>query len=170
MMMQATDLTRNLPSAEEVLRAIGLQRSRSNGGDLLGGVAVFGAGMLVGAGLALLFAPTSVVGNWVREREVLPLATAVHRLTGEPADFFGFAGRGYVREGFAADLVVFDPATIGAEMPEVVNDLPAGAKRLTQRCRGIAATVVNGEVLLRDGKHTGALPGRLIRGPLAGRN
>jgi N-acyl-D-aspartate/D-glutamate deacylase len=54
-------------------------------------------------------------------------------------------------------------------MPEVVNDLPAGAKRLTQRCRGIAATVVNGEVLLRDGKHTGALPGRLLRGPLAGR-
>ena len=74
---------------------------------------------------------------------------------------------GLIREGMAADLVVFDPDTIAAEMPEVVHDLPAGAKRLTQRCRGIAATVVNGEVLLRDGKHTGALPGRLLRGPLA---
>jgi N-acyl-D-amino-acid deacylase len=49
----------------------------------------------------------------------------------------------------------------------VVRDLPAGAKRLIQRTRGIAATVVNGEILLRDGKHTGAHPGRLRRGPLA---
>jgi len=52
-------------------------------------------------------------------------------------------------------------------MPEVVDDLPSGARRLVQRTRGIAATVVNGEVLLRDGKHTGALPGQLLRGPLA---
>jgi N-acyl-D-aspartate/D-glutamate deacylase len=69
----------------------------------------------------------------------------------------------------AADMMVFDPNTIAAEMPEVVHDLPAGAKRLIQKTRGIAATVVNGEVLLRDGKHTGALPGRLLRGPLAAR-
>jgi N-acyl-D-aspartate/D-glutamate deacylase len=67
----------------------------------------------------------------------------------------------------AADFVVFDPDTIAAELPEVVRDLPAGAKRLIQRTRGIAATVVNGEILLRDGKHTGAHPGRLLRGPLA---
>ena len=58
----------------------------------------------------------------------------------------------------AADFVVFDPDTIAAELPEVVRDLPAGAKRLIQRTRGIAATVVNGEILLRDGKHTGAHP------------
>ena len=63
--------------------------------------------------------------------------------------------------------MVFDPDTIAAEVPEVVTDLPAGAKRLIQRTRGIAATVVNGEILLRDGKHTGAHPGRLLRGPLA---
>lgn len=94
---------------------------------------------------------------------------AVRMLTFDTATQWGLADRGLVREGFAADFVVFDPATIGAEMPEVVSDLPAGAKRLTQRCRGIAATVVNGEVLLRDGKHTGALPGRLLRGPLAAR-
>ena len=66
-----------------------------------------------------------------------------------------------------AAAVPFDPDTIAAEMPEVVRDLPAGAKRLTQRTRGIKATVVNGQVLLREGKHTGALPGRLLRGPLA---
>jgi N-acyl-D-aspartate/D-glutamate deacylase len=85
----------------------------------------------------------------------------------DTATMWGFADRGLVREGMAADLVVFDPDTIAAEMPEVVNDLPAGARRLIQRCRGVAATVVNGEILLRDGKHTGALPGRLLRGPLA---
>ena len=80
-------------------------------------------------------------------------------LTLVPATLWGFADRGLIREGMAADLVVFDPDTIAAEMPEVVDDLPAGARRLVQRTRGIAATVVNGEVLLRDGKHTGALPG-----------
>lgn len=64
-MVHATDITKSLPSAEELLRVIGLQRAR-NGGDLLGGVAVFGAGMLVGAGLALLFAPSS--GAEVREQ------------------------------------------------------------------------------------------------------
>jgi len=64
----------------------------------------------------------------------------------------------------AADLVVFDPATIAPRMPEVVTDLPAGAKRLKQTCDGMLATVVNGRVLLRNNEHTGALPGRLLRG------
>jgi len=62
-----------------------------------------------------------------------------------------------------------DPATIAPEMPEVAHDLPAGARRLVQRSRGIAASVVNGETVLRDGKPTGTLPGRLLRGPLAPR-
>jgi N-acyl-D-aspartate/D-glutamate deacylase len=88
-------------------------------------------------------------------------------LSFEPATHWGFADRGLVREGFAADLIVFDPDTVGPEMPDVVRDLPAGARRLVQKARGFAATVVNGEVVLRDGKHTGALPGRLLRGPLA---
>jgi N-acyl-D-amino-acid deacylase len=110
---------------------------------------------------------THLLAHWVREKQAFTLEQAVRMLTLVPATQWGFADRGLVREGMAADLVVFDPDTIAAEMPEVVHDLPAGAKRLTQRCRGIAATVVNGEVLLRDGKHTGALPGRLLRGPLA---
>jgi N-acyl-D-aspartate/D-glutamate deacylase len=59
--------------------------------------------------------------------------------------------------------VVLDPATVGARMPEVVTDLPAGAKRLKQLADGIKATVVNGQVLLRDNQHTGALPGKLLR-------
>jgi N-acyl-D-aspartate/D-glutamate deacylase len=106
---------------------------------------------------------THVLSHWVRARQAFTLEQAVRMLSFVPATLWGFADRGLIREGMAADLVVFDPDTIAAEMPEVVDDLPAGARRLVQRARGVAATVVNGEVLLRDGKHTGALPGRLVR-------
>jgi len=112
---------------------------------------------------------THVLAHWVREKQAFTLEHGVHMLTMVPATLWGFHDRGLIREGMAADLMVFDPGTIAAEMPEVVDDLPAGARRLVQRTRGIAATVVNGEVLLRDGKHTGALPGKLLRGPAARR-
>ena len=105
--------------------------------------------------------------HWVRTKQAFTLERAVHMLTCVPATLWGFHDRGLIREGLAADLVVFDPDTLMAEMPEVVDDLPGGARRLVQRTRGVAATVVNGEILLRNGKHTGALPGRLLRGPLA---
>jgi N-acyl-D-aspartate/D-glutamate deacylase len=112
---------------------------------------------------------THLLAHWVRKKHAFTLEQAVRMLTLVPATLWGFADRGLIREGMAADFVVFDPTTIGAEMPEVVSDLPAGAKRLVQRCRGVAATVVNGETILRDGKPTGALPGQLLRGPLARR-
>jgi N-acyl-D-amino-acid deacylase len=112
---------------------------------------------------------THLLYHWVRRKQAFTLEQAVRMITLVPAVLWGFADRGLIREGMAADLVVFDPETIAAEMPEVVDDLPAGARRLVQRTRGIAATVVNGEVLLREGKHTGALPGQLLRGPLARR-
>jgi N-acyl-D-aspartate/D-glutamate deacylase len=113
---------------------------------------------------------THLLYHWVRTKQAFTLERAVHMLTLVPATLWGFHDRGLVREGMAADLVVFDPDTIMAEMPEVVDDLPAGARRLVQRTRGVAATVVNGEILLRDGKHTGALPGQLLRGPLGRRS
>jgi N-acyl-D-aspartate/D-glutamate deacylase len=113
---------------------------------------------------------THLLSYWVRAKQALTLEEAVRMLTFDTATQWGFTDRGLVREGFAADLVVFDPDTVGAEMPEVVNDLPAGARRLIQRARGFSTTVVNGETVLRDGKHTGALPGRLLRGPLARRS
>jgi N-acyl-D-aspartate/D-glutamate deacylase len=106
----------------------------------------------------------------VRERQAFTLEQAVRMLSFVPATQWGFADRGLIREGMAADLVVFDPETVGPQMPEVTNDLPAGARRLVQRASGFAATIVNGEVMLRDGKPTGALPGQLLRGPLARRN
>lgn len=111
--------------------------------------------------------PTHLLSYWVRELEAFTLEAAVRMLTLTPATAFGFADRGLVREGFAADLNVFDPATVAPALPEVAQDLPAGAKRLTQRATGIRATVVGGAVVLRDGEHTGALPGRLLRRPIS---
>jgi N-acyl-D-aspartate/D-glutamate deacylase len=108
---------------------------------------------------------THVLSHWVRARQALTLEEAVRMLSFEPATHWGFADRGLIREGMAADLIVFDPDTVGVELPEVVHDLPAGARRLVQRARGFAASVVNGEIILKDGKPTGALPGRLLRGP-----
>jgi N-acyl-D-amino-acid deacylase len=110
---------------------------------------------------------THLLSHWVRGKQALTLEEAVRMLSFDVATHWGFADRGLIREGLAADLIVFDPDTIAPEMPEVVNDLPAGARRLVQRARGLAATIVNGEIVLRDGKPTGALPGRLLRGPLA---
>ena len=107
---------------------------------------------------------THLLSYWVREKQAFTLEQAVKFITYDTATHWGLSDRGLIREGMAADLVVLDPATIGARMPEVVTDLPAGAKRLKQTADGVRATVVNGEVLLRDNEHTGALPGRLIRG------
>jgi N-acyl-D-aspartate/D-glutamate deacylase len=109
---------------------------------------------------------THLLYHWVRRKQAFTLEQAVRMLTFVPAMAWGFHDRGLLREGMAADIVVFDPEKIMAELPEVADDLPAGARRLVQRTRGVKATVVNGEVLLCDGEHTSALPGKLLRGPL----
>ena len=111
---------------------------------------------------------THLLSHWVREKQALTLEQAIKLITYDTATHWGFHDRGLIREGMAADLVVLDPATIGPRMPEVVTDLPAGAKRLKQTCDGILATVVGGQVLLRNNEHTGALPGRLLRGRVPG--
>jgi N-acyl-D-amino-acid deacylase len=111
---------------------------------------------------------THLLAYWVREREAFTLEEAVRMLSFVPATAWGFADRGLVREGFVADLNVFDPATVSPELPTIEHDLPAGAPRLVQKATGFRATIVAGEPVLRDGEPTGALPGRLIRGPLAG--
>ena len=106
---------------------------------------------------------TYLLGKWVRQWEALTLEQAVHRLTGEVADFFGIPGRGRLAPGAAADLVVFDPATVDDCPPEYVHDLPNGAKRLVARARGIDATIVGGQVVYRDGQPTDARPGTVLR-------
>ncbi len=87
----------------------------------------------------------------------------MHRLTGEVADFFGIPNRGRIVACAAADLVLFDPATVDDAPPEYVHDLPNGAKRLIARARGIAATIVAGQVVYRDDQPTGARPGAVLR-------
>ena len=106
---------------------------------------------------------THLLSHWVREKQAFTLEEAVKLITNDTATQFGFHDRGLLREGMAADIVVFDPDTVGPRMPEVVCDLPAGAKRLKQKCDGMYATIVNGQVLLRDNEPTGNLPGRLLR-------
>lgn len=108
--------------------------------------------------------PTFTLAYWVRERKALAIEHAVRKLTFEPASVWGIAERGLVQAGCFADLNVIDLARLDLELPEVRHDLPGGAVNLSQRATGIRATIVNGRVLLRDGEHTGALPGRVLRG------
>lgn len=110
---------------------------------------------------------THLLSYWVRDRQAFTLEEAVRKITYETATNWGFHDRGLLREGLAADIVVFDPETVAPRMPTVEYDLPAGAQRLKQEAEGIMATVVNGQVVLRNNQPTGALPGQLLRGPLA---
>ena len=110
---------------------------------------------------------THLLSYWVRDRQEFSLEQAVRMITYDTATNWGFHDRGLLREGMAADIVVFDPDKVTPQMPTVEYDLPAGAQRLKQMADGIAATVINGQVVLRNNEHTGALPGQLLRGPLA---
>jgi N-acyl-D-aspartate/D-glutamate deacylase len=108
--------------------------------------------------------PTYVLGTWVRERKVLTLEHAVQRMTSDPADFFGIGDRGRLAPGLAADLAIFDPATVGSVgRPERCYDLPGGAKRMVMRSRGIEYTIVNGVVTWEKGALTGAAAGKVLR-------
>ena len=96
--------------------------------------------------------PTDLLGNWVREREVIPLETAVHKLTGEPAGLFQFEDRGVLREGAHADVCIFDPNEVGPGEIRRVQDFPAGADRLTADTpTGIRAVLVNGTQISENG-------------------
>ena len=112
--------------------------------------------------------PTDLLGNWVRERGVLPLERAVHKLTGEPAGLFRFEDRGVLREGAHADLCVFEPDRVGPGGIRRVRDFPAGADRLTADSpSGIRHVLVNGTPIQRDGEsqidHLDERPGQRPR-------
>jgi N-acyl-D-amino-acid deacylase len=106
---------------------------------------------------------TRLLSEWVREKQVMSLEQAVRRLTFDSASIFGLYDRGLLRPGLAADITIFDPDTVRPLPLEVMHDFPTGAKRIKEPAEGIIATVVNGEVLMEAGKHTGALPGRVLR-------
>jgi N-acyl-D-aspartate/D-glutamate deacylase len=110
---------------------------------------------------------TYLLGHWVRERRTFTIEQAVHNLTQRPAETFGITDRGVLTEGRPADVVVFDPSTVGPGPLKRVYDLPAGADRLISEASGIDAVIVNGTLIRRHGKDAltanDKLPGRLLR-------
>jgi N-acyl-D-aspartate/D-glutamate deacylase len=106
---------------------------------------------------------THLLAHWVRDKQAFTLEEAVRMITLAPAAAWGLSDRGLLREGMIADINVFDAGRIAPTMPVLLADLPTGAKRFEQRAEGILATVVGGEVTIENGKHSGVLPGRLLR-------
>jgi N-acyl-D-amino-acid deacylase len=106
--------------------------------------------------------PTRLLGYWVREKGIMSLELAVRRLTFDSATAFGIYDRGLLQPGMAADLVVFDPDTVRPVAEDVVHDFPSNGWRMRELAEGIHYTVVNGEVLLEKGTHTGSHPGRVL--------
>jgi N-acyl-D-aspartate/D-glutamate deacylase len=106
---------------------------------------------------------TTTLARAVRDHEVLPLEEAVHLMTDVPARLYGLRDRGRITEGAYADLVVFDPATVGPGPVHTRNDLPTGAARVYGEAEGIDQVIVNGAVIVDQGAFTDARPGSLLR-------
>ncbi|MCO8126916.1 amidohydrolase family protein [Acidimicrobiia bacterium EGI L10123] len=113
--------------------------------------------------------PTFMLSYWARDRTqgsgTMPLEHVVHRQTRQTAEMYGLLDRGLLAPGMRADVNVIDHATLGVHAPEIVHDLPSGARRLLQRAHGYRHTICAGEVTVTDDQFTGELPGRLLRGP-----
>jgi N-acyl-D-aspartate/D-glutamate deacylase len=106
---------------------------------------------------------TRFIGDMLNGRKLTSLERAVQLITDAPARLFGLRDRGRIAEGWIADLVVFDPDTIGSESATMVADLPGGSARLTAGSTGVVRVFVNGVETVRDGASTGATPGTLLR-------
>jgi N-acyl-D-aspartate/D-glutamate deacylase len=108
---------------------------------------------------------TYLLSHWVREEGVMSLEDAVYRMTGKTALMHDLHDRGFIQAGKAADITIFDPDTIGMKPREPMYEFPGGEMHVKQPANGIDYVIVNGEVLLENGEHTGALPGQVLRGP-----
>ncbi|HTU36518.1 MAG TPA: amidohydrolase family protein [Acidimicrobiales bacterium] len=107
--------------------------------------------------------PTAFLADCLRGRKLVPVEEAVRMMTSQPAELFGLRERGVVREGFAADLFVFDPETVDSEPARLVHDLPGETPRLYAGSHGVVRVLVNGVETVRDGAPTGSLPGTVLR-------
>ena len=107
--------------------------------------------------------PTAFLEDCLRGRQLVPVTRAVHMLSGQPAQLFGLRDRGVLAPGYAADVFVFDPATVGSEPARLVRDLPGDAPRLVAGSHGVVRVLVNGVETVSDGRPTGAVPGTLLR-------
>jgi N-acyl-D-aspartate/D-glutamate deacylase len=119
-------------------------------------------GVIADAGM-----PSFILAHWARDRvkgPQFPLEFLVRKLSSDTARAYGMTDRGELRPGLLADINVIDFEALRLHRPEAIHDLPAGGKRLVQRVDGYRYTVKSGQVTFEDGVHTGALPGRLVRG------
>jgi N-acyl-D-aspartate/D-glutamate deacylase len=110
--------------------------------------------------------PTTLVQQWSRDRsrgDKIPLKTVIKMQTSETASLLGIDDRGVIKEGYKADINIIDYEGLTLHEPEIINDLPAGGRRLVQKASGYDYTIVSGEVAFIKGEATGALNGRLIR-------
>lgn len=107
--------------------------------------------------------PALFLGDCLRGRKLTTVENAVRLMTDVPAQHFGLVGRGRVAEDHFADLVVFDPATVGSTPIRVVDDLPGGCSRLVSEPTGIEHVLVNGVEIWTAGERTGATPGKVLR-------
>ena len=107
--------------------------------------------------------PTQFLADVLRGRRLVSLERAVHLLTEAPAQLIGLRGRGRIGPGAHADLLLFDPSTVGAAPAVLVHDLPGGAARMTAASIGVHRVHVNGVATVVDGEPTGALPGTVLR-------
>ena len=107
--------------------------------------------------------PTFFLTHWVREKEMFSLEEGIRKMTSDTADLFGIQNRGRLKRGSFADINIIDFEDMSLEYPEIVNDFPGGAGRFIQRSTGYSKTIVNGEVFMQDGEHTGALNGKMLR-------
>jgi len=104
-----------------------------------------------------------VLSHWVREAGLYSMGEGIRRLTSAPARVIGLSDRGRLEPGLRADVNVFDPERVAERHPEIVHDFPGGAPRFIQRSLGYKATLVNGEVSVLEGEHTGARAGSVLR-------
>jgi N-acyl-D-aspartate/D-glutamate deacylase len=109
--------------------------------------------------------PTFMLTHWCRDRkgEKLNLEYVIKKQTKDLADYIGLKDRGLIKEGFKADLNIIDFDNLRLLPPNLISDLPAGGKRLMQKANGYTATIVNGEVIVKNNIFTGKRPGRLVR-------
>jgi N-acyl-D-aspartate/D-glutamate deacylase len=107
--------------------------------------------------------PTYILTEYVRDRKKLPMETAVKMLARDTAQAVGLNDRGLLKIGYKADINVIDLDRLHLYAPRIKQDLPADGKRLSQKSDGYEATIVSGQITYRNGRATGALPGRLVR-------
>ena len=164
--MRRSSTSRSRPTARPLVNFPFLNQSLDAVAEMLGNTTVVMGLADAGAHVGQIMdasQPTFFLTYWVREQGLCSIEEGVRRLTSDTAGLFGVTDRGVLRPGAFADVNVIDLDGLRLPTPEYVHDFPGGAGRYVQRSAGYDTTIVNGEVFMRDGEHTGALAGRTVR-------